>query len=351
MSRIDRTLVSVDWEDHFGNASQRVLPHVIFYHCLLLVETSGMGKGHCAFKFENVWLKVEGFVEKVQQWWSSYSFLGSPSFVRLANSHKRANLISCVEVDGLLYEDESVVCSQVVQFYQDLYTETDTWRPTMDGLDFSCIGEDDRLSLEREFLKEEVTQVLAEMEGDKAPGLDGFTMAFFHKCWRVVKADVMAVFKHFHRYSVFEKSINTSFLSLIPKISNAVNIKDFWPISLVGSIYKLLFKVLANRLRVVLDNLISETQNSFAGGRQILDSVLIANECFDSRLKCDSHVVCKLDIENAYDHVNWDALLYLLNRMGFGLKWREWIKACISTVRFSVLVNGSSAIFLEVLVG
>ena len=109
----------------------------------------------------------------------------------------------------------------------------------------------------------------------------------------------------------------------------------------MGSVYKLLSKVLANRLRVVLDSLISETQNSFVGGRKILNSVLIANECLDSRLKCHSGVVCKLDIEKAYDHVNWDALLYLLNRMGFGLKWREWIKACISTVRFSVLVNGS----------
>ena len=82
----------------------------------------------------------------------------------------------------------------------------------------------------------------------------------------------MAVFKHFHRYSVFERSLNASFLTLIPKKSDAVNIKDFRPISL-GSVYKLLSKVLANRLRVVLDSLISETQNSFVGGRQILDSV------------------------------------------------------------------------------
>ena len=101
--------------------------------------------------------------------------------------------------------------------------------------------------------------------------------------------------------------------------------------------YKLLSKVLANRLRVVLDNLISETQNSFVGGRQILDSVLIANECLNSRLKSRmSGVVCKLDIEKAYDHVNWEALFYLLGRMGFGLKWRGWIKACISSIRFDL---------------
>ena len=93
----------------------------------------------------------------------------------------------------------------MVQFYQELYTETDTWHPIVDGLDFACIGEDDRLSFEREFSKEEVTKVLAEMEGDKTLGLDGFTMAFFHKCWRVVEDDVMDVFKHFHRYSVFER--------------------------------------------------------------------------------------------------------------------------------------------------
>ena len=86
------------------------------------------------------------------------------------------------------------------------------------------------------------------MEGDKAQGPDGFTMAFFQKCWSVAKKDVIAFFDHFHRSSEFEWSLNASFLSLIPKKNNALNIEDFRPISSVGSIYKLLFKARFSKL-------------------------------------------------------------------------------------------------------
>ena len=128
----------------------------------------------------------------------------------------------------------------------------------MEGLEFDRIGDMERVWLERKFERGEILQVVSDLESDKAPGPDGFTMTFYHHCWRVVEKDVLVVFEEFFQHCKFEKSLNATFIALIPKKNDASNIRNLRPISLVGSVYKILAKVLTNRLRVVLDQLISE---------------------------------------------------------------------------------------------
>ena len=116
----------------------------------------------------------------------------------------------------------------------------------------------------------------------------------------------------------------------------------------MSGVYKIIAKTMANRLSLFLGKIISPFQNALVKGRQILDYVLIANESLDSRLKFDvPGVLCKLNLEKAYDHVNWDFLLYQLRRCGFSEKWNNWISFCLSTVLFSVLVYGSSCGFFK----
>ena len=88
--------------------------------------------------------------------------------------------------------------------------------------------------LERPFEEAEIFDVIQSFHGDKSPGPDGFLMAFFQACWGIVKPDLIAVFHHFFANGQFEKSLNATFIILIPKKHAASEIRDFWPISLVG---------------------------------------------------------------------------------------------------------------------
>ena len=119
---------------------------------------------------------------------------------------------------------------------------------------------------------------------------------------------------------------------------------DFRPIDLCNILYKLISKVLANRLKKILPLIISESQSAFQADKAISDNILVAFETLHhmQTKKTGKHgyMAMKLDMSKAYDRVEWNFLIKIMERMGFHPKWIGWIYECVSTVSFSIMVNG-----------
>ena len=137
------------------------------------------------------------------------------------------------------------------------------------------------------------------------------------------------------------ESLNKVYLVLLPKTPGAECIGDFWPISLSNSIYLIIAKVVANCLREVLEGLISPFQSAFIPGRRMIDNIMLAKEMVASwHQSGTAGFMWKVDFAKAYDSINWRFLWNVLRRHGFPEVWVRWIKLCVTTASFSVLVNG-----------
>jgi hypothetical protein len=270
-SRLDRFLVSPEWELSFPGLIQKKLLRVYSDHTPILLTRSSLQNGKRSFKFENMWLKEAGFVDKVRDWWGSFSFEGSPSFVLakklqalkgeikkwnfevfgnvgsrnkawaeelelldsyeegrglseeekerrrelvtgleasllqeeicwkqksrirwlkegdkctkffhlVANANRRNNSIESLTVNGSPTSDPNLISSHIVNYYDTLFSEPISWRPRVDNLEFEALSMDEAASLEDPFEEREVREVINSMDWDKAPGPDGFSLAFF----------------------------------------------------------------------------------------------------------------------------------------------------------------------------
>jgi hypothetical protein len=242
-------------------------------------------------------------------------------------------------------ENPNCIKEEICNYFLNHFSEGDWGRPTLEGINFPNLSADDVDQLERPFEEGEVKVVIVDSQNNKSPGPDGFNFEFFRGCWEVVRVDLMTIFKEFHVNAKMPRGLLSYFITLIPKVPNPHSINEFRPISLIGSLYKIVAKVLATRLGLVMDKLISKNQSAFIKGRLLVDGVLVINEVVDlakrSNVKC---MIFKVDFEKAYDSVNWKFLVYMMKRFGFADKWVDWIKACVCAGNLSVLVNGSPII-------
>ncbi|CAN0829650.1 Transposon TX1 uncharacterized 149 kDa protein [Linum grandiflorum] len=179
-------------------------------------------------------------------------------FHRMACHNKRRNSVNSLRVDGVMYEGQVSLAHAIVGFYERLYSEDLMVRPFSSELIRGTISEAEGFALTRPFSIEEVERVVMNCVGDKTPGPDGFTLEFYKRNWKVIKEQVILAFSDFHHRATLPDMVNCNFVCLIPKRESVEDVKDFLPISLTSSIYKILSKILMERLRNLMPALVSK---------------------------------------------------------------------------------------------
>jgi hypothetical protein len=135
---------------------------------------------------------------------------------------------------------------------------------------------------------------------------------------------------------------------LIPKENNSISFNDFRPISLCNLIYKVISKVISNRIKPFLERSLSAEQLGFLKGRRIQDAIGVAHESIHNiKQKNQKALIMKLDLKKAFDSIDWDFLRLILHSVGFGVNFTDWIMTCVSSANFAVLINGEATRFFN----
>nr|GEU38226.1 RNA-directed DNA polymerase, eukaryota [Tanacetum cinerariifolium] len=196
--------------------------------------------------------------------------------------------------------------------------------------------------LEKDVSTDEIRKAAWDCGENKSLGPDGYTFEFFQKFWSLVGPNFCKAIQWYFDHSNFPRGCNSSFIALILKVPDVKFVSDFRPISLIGSMYKVITKILTNRLSSIIFDLVFDVQTAFVSNRQILDGPFIINELLSWCKRKKKHAMLfKLDFAKAYDSVRWDFLDDVLRSFGFGSKWRSLISGCLCSAMASVIVNES----------
>ncbi|GJS76678.1 RNA-directed DNA polymerase, eukaryota [Tanacetum coccineum] len=282
------------------------------------------------------------FIQKAKIQWAVEGDENSKFFHGIIN-RKRANLaIKGVMVDGVWVDDPVCVKEEFRSHFANRFRASVNHHCKLNFIFPNCLSPDQVGDLERLVTKDEVRTAVWGCGENKSLGPDGYTFEFFRNLWDIIGSDLFEVVEWFFVYCPFTRGCNSSFVALISKTHDPKFVSDYRPISLIGSLYKVITKILANRLSFVISDLISDVQTAFLPNRQILDGPFIINELLSwCKSKKQQAMVFKVDFAKAYDSIRWDYLDEVLRAFGFGSKWRSWIGGSLRSGMASILLNGS----------
>lgn len=226
------------------------------------------------------------------------------------------------DANGELCNDDESISRILVDYYQQLFTSSNPALVDEVVEKILCsISDEMNGELLADFTREEVVVALNQIEPLKAPGLDGLPPLFFQYFWQEVGDDVTEAVLSCLSTGVIPPSINRTFIALIPKVKSPSKVSEFRPSSLCNIIYKLVSRVVANRMKGLLPLIISDSQSAFQFDKAISDNILVAFETLhhmkNQKSKKRGFMALKLDISKAYDRVKWRFLEQIMQKMGF----------------------------------
>nr|GEY76426.1 RNA-directed DNA polymerase, eukaryota [Tanacetum cinerariifolium] len=282
-------------------------------------------------------------IQKAKIQWAVEGDENSNFFHGVVNRKRVQLSVKGVMIDGEWVDEPDRVKEEFRSHFANMFQDKGSSHCRLNFRFPSLLSADQISDLEKPMSYDEIHKAVWSCGENKSPGPDGFTFEFFRKFWDSIGPDMCVAVEWFFMHNSFAKGCNASFITLISKMQDPKIVSDFRPISLIGSLYKVVTKILAICLSSVISDLISVVQTTFLPNRQILDGPFIINELLSwCRHKKQQAMVFKVDFAKAYDSVWWDYLDDVLSSFGFGVKWRSWIKGSLTSDMASVLWSDSN---------